>query len=104
MTHLTADQLQILRSDLVERRRRLLSREERTEDAALEALDSGDEAAEAQEKLEEETLDQVESSELVEIEAALNRIEAGTYGVDEETGMPIAYERLLIMPTARKNV
>lgn len=104
MTHLTADQLQILRSDLEERRRRLLSRDDAIEDYAAESLDSGDEAAEAQEKLEEETLDQVESSELAEIEAALHRMEAGSYGVDEETGKPIAYERLLIMPTARKNV
>lgn len=42
--------------------------------------------------------------ELAEIEAALERIEAGTYGVDEVTGDPIAAERLDAWPTARTNV
>jgi RNA polymerase-binding transcription factor DksA len=42
--------------------------------------------------------------ELAEIQAALERIDAGTYGVDEVTGEPITPERLEAVPTARANV
>jgi RNA polymerase-binding transcription factor DksA len=42
--------------------------------------------------------------ELAEIEAAIRRIEDGTYGIDEQTGEPIAPERLEALPTARTNV
>src|SRR4051794_25179926 len=42
--------------------------------------------------------------ELAEIEAALQRIDNGTYGVDEVTGKPINPERLDAIPTARTNV
>lgn len=43
-------------------------------------------------------------SELAEIEAALHRIDDGTYGVDEVTGDPINPERLEAFPTARTNI
>ena len=36
--------------------------------------------------------------------AAIERIEQGTYGIDEETGEPIDPARLEAMPTARTNV
>jgi RNA polymerase-binding transcription factor DksA len=42
--------------------------------------------------------------ELAELEAALQRIDDGTYGVDEVTGEPIAPERLEAQPAARTNV
>jgi RNA polymerase-binding transcription factor DksA len=48
-------------------------------------------------------LEQLEE-ELAELQAALERIDAGTYGIDEVTGDPIAPERLEAMPTARTNV
>ena len=38
---------------------------------------------------------------LVEIEHALGRIDAGTYGVSEVTGEPIEYARLAAVPWAR---
>jgi len=41
---------------------------------------------------------------LREIEAALERIEDGTYGLCEKTGKPINFERLEAMPTARLSV
>lgn len=43
-------------------------------------------------------------SDLAEIEAALQRVDDGTYGVDEVTGEPIDPERLEAIPTARTNV
>lgn len=42
--------------------------------------------------------------DLVEVEAALARIDDGTYGIDEVTGAPIDLERLEAIPTARTNV
>jgi len=43
-------------------------------------------------------------SELDELEAALRRLDDGTYGIDEVTGQPIDPERLDALPTARRNV
>ena len=48
-------------------------------------------------------LDQLER-ELAELHAALERVDAGTYGVDENTGAPIDPARLEALPTARTNV
>ena len=42
--------------------------------------------------------------DLAEIEAALQRLDDGTYGVDEVTGEPIDPERLDALPTARTNI
>lgn len=41
---------------------------------------------------------------LAEIEAALQRVDDGTYGLDDATGEKIARERLDAEPTARHNV
>ena len=43
-------------------------------------------------------------ADLAEIEAALQRLDDGTFGVDEVTGDPIDPERLDALPTARTNV
>lgn len=43
-------------------------------------------------------------SQLQEVIAALGRIEAGTYGICEDTGAPIAIERLEAYPSARKAI
>ena len=48
-------------------------------------------------------LDDLEA-ELAEVEAAIERIENGTYGIDEVTGEPIDPARLDALPTARTNV
>jgi len=48
-------------------------------------------------------LEQLET-DLAEIEAALRRLDEGTYGVDEVTGEPIDPERLEALPAARTNV
>ncbi len=42
-----------------------------------------------------------ERAELVEVEAALARLAAGTYGLCEATGTPISPERLLALPWTR---
>ena len=38
---------------------------------------------------------------LAEVERVLGRLRAGRYGIDEETGEPIPYERLVAIPWAR---
>jgi RNA polymerase-binding transcription factor DksA len=43
-------------------------------------------------------------ADLAEIEAALQRLEEGTYGIDEVTGEAIDPARLDALPTARTNV
>jgi RNA polymerase-binding transcription factor DksA len=43
-------------------------------------------------------------SDLAEIEAALARLDEGTYGIDEITGDRIDPERLDALPTARANI
>ena len=43
-------------------------------------------------------------AELAEVDAALERVDAGTYGIDEETGKPIDPARLEALPTARTNI
>ena len=48
-------------------------------------------------------LEQLER-EHAEIEAALQRLDEGTYGIDEVTGDPIASERLEAFPIARTNI
>jgi len=48
-------------------------------------------------------LEQLEA-ELAELQAALQRVENGTYGIDEVTGEPIDPERLDALPTARTNI
>jgi RNA polymerase-binding transcription factor DksA len=42
--------------------------------------------------------------DLAEIEAALQRLDEGTYGLDEVTGEPIDPERLDALPAARTNI
>ena len=48
-------------------------------------------------------LEQLEA-ELAELQAALARVDDGTYGIDELTGEPIDPARLDAMPTARTNI
>jgi DnaK suppressor protein len=45
-----------------------------------------------------------EQAELVEVEAALERIRKGTYGICEVTGRPISPERLKALPWTRLSV
>jgi len=44
------------------------------------------------------------ADELREVEAALQRIASGTYGISEDSGEPIPFERLQAEPTARRTV
>jgi RNA polymerase-binding transcription factor DksA len=63
--------------------------------------DSGTDTFEREKDL--SILDGLEA-ELAEIEAAIGRIDNGTYGIDELTGAPIDPARLEAVPEARTNV
>jgi RNA polymerase-binding transcription factor DksA len=63
--------------------------------------DTGTETFEREKDL--SILEQLEN-ELAELQAALERVDAGTYGIDEETGEPIDPARLDAVPAARTNV
>ena len=43
-------------------------------------------------------------TQLAEVNAALDRLKAGTFGVDEKTGKPIERERLEANPSARTSL
>lgn len=61
----------------------------------------GDLGTEKFEREKDYTLNEHAKEQIQEIEAALGRIEKGTYGYSEKSGKPIPYERLKAMPTAR---
>jgi RNA polymerase-binding transcription factor DksA len=63
--------------------------------------DTGSETFEREKDL--SILEQLEN-ELAELQAALERVDAGTYGIDEQTGEPIDPARLDAFPTARTNI
>jgi len=81
-----------------------IDREAESDDAELSTYDAADRGSDTFE-IEKDIglLDDLEA-ELAEIEAAIERIEAGTYGIDEVTGEPIDPARLDAVPVARTNV
>jgi DnaK suppressor protein len=104
---LTAEQLDTLRRKLEDERRRIL--------AVLQTppptLPSDDERVELEERAQRTTerdrqigIADRERALLEDVERALARLSAGTYGIDEATGQPISYERLLAMPWARDGI
>lgn len=111
MKHLTAEQVAELKKQMESRVASLEDYYADIEEADPahqvdrdEYNESGEEAVENYEMLEADTLSDTAEDLISELKAALKRIEAGTYGVDEVTGEPIPYERLQLFPEARTNV
>ena len=71
------------------------------EDTQQDAASAASETFEREKDL--SILEQLET-ELAELQAALERVDAGTYGTDEVTGEPIDPARLEALPTARTNI
>ncbi len=108
MKHLNPQQLATLRTVLEDKLVRLTSFHDRMEEESpvndatrLDNNEAGDDASEAYEILESEALTDISSDMVDEIRAALERMEEGSYGLDESTGEPIPYERLLLVPETR---
>jgi RNA polymerase-binding transcription factor DksA len=66
--------------------------------------DPADQASETFEREKDVSILEQLEHDLAEIEAALQRLDDGSYGIDEVTGEPIAPERLEAYPVARTNV
>jgi RNA polymerase-binding transcription factor DksA len=66
--------------------------------------DPADQASETFEREKDIAILEQLEHDLAEIEAALQRLDEGRYGIDEVTGEPIAPERLEAYPVARTNV
>lgn len=74
------------------------------DEADADSADKND-IADAMEDLEENTgISNALEAQLKEVNDALERMDAGTYGHDEETGEPIPVERLEANPSARGNI
>jgi DnaK suppressor protein len=105
---LTKHQLELLRRRLEEERGRILSLLGPATAAPDPASDERSEFEETAQRTAEQSdaLDVAERERalLAEVELALERLRAGTYGVDEETGERIPYERLAAIPWARSRV
>lgn len=103
---LSAEELEAFRERLLEMRRELLA-EERPLGATGGERGPGDEGDLANRELTTEItlqLGEQDRERLMEIDEALARIDAGTYGLCEETEEPIPYVRLEAIPTARYTV
>lgn len=111
MQHLTAAQLEALRHKLEEERDELSRvRQQEVTDAVAAAEvvpdvgDRQDAAATEAARLAQWTLADHERVRLEEIEAALRRMDDGSYGICEHTDEPIPFARLEVEPTARATV
>lgn len=101
---LTKSQLATLRLKLEEERARILRLLAAPEEAAPE--EAGPEVEETAQRAAERDqatgVGEQERALLDEVNRALGKLDAGTYGVSEETGEPIPYPRLLAVPWARQ--
>jgi DnaK suppressor protein len=103
--HLTAMQLDELRRLLLTERHRLLARAGiDIGDGDVEPTDIQDKAAEEAGRRAQIALGDHDRDRLREVEDALGRMGTGRYGVCEETGEPIPFERLRLEPTTRYTV
>jgi RNA polymerase-binding transcription factor DksA len=89
---------------LIAAKRGEVEAEEESQDSEVAAFSPGDNASDTLEKEQDLSILDGLESELTEIEAAIERIEQGTYGIDEVTGAPIDPARLEALPHARTNV
>lgn len=101
---LTSAQLETLRSKLEAERRRV----QRLLDVPVQFTPEEGERTEPEEVAQRSTeaahvlgVADRERALLGEIDRALAKLDAGTYGVSERTGEPIAYERLVAVPWTR---
>jgi DnaK suppressor protein len=102
---LDRDQEEALKKRLLETRASLVARREsalRDRGTLLaEVEDEGDAASRADHEDKLVTLAENEHALLAEIDHALGKFDTGEYGVDEQTGEPIGYPRLNVIPWAR---
>ena len=93
-------QLPAIRADLDKQRR---FRSERLEELAVDAVDAAEAMATADQNRFEVTrvLTLAAEAALSEIDAALQRLEEGSFGICERCAEPIRWERLEVLPMSR---
>lgn len=107
MTHIPSDVLQRLKHMLLEKKAKLLAIQKEAEeenpihdaDRINDNASSDTDAREEVQMLQSEAVNSQVIESLVSVEAALNRIEKGTYGITAD-GKHIPVERLLVDPSA----
>ena len=102
----TASDLARLRRKLEQKRDALLASERDAQssargvtDEAIEDADVAERMIERDSALRQSTID---SGLLADVERALRKLEAGTYGLSEDSGAPIELDRLDAIPWARR--
>lgn len=104
--HLSAADLARLRHKLEQKRAALLASERDATDTARGVSDYAIEDGDVAERMIEQdsALRQgaIDSALVEDIERALRKLEAGTYGFSEDSGAPIELERLDAIPWARR--
>ena len=109
-TPLTATEIQEVSELLTARRaeltaaREALLRVSPTGEAVEQVTEHGERAAQNVTGATDDARAAVEKLELAEIEHALAKVDAGTFGLSEDSGDPIGIARLRAMPTARVTV
>jgi DnaK suppressor protein len=109
MDHLTSEQIATLRNKLEAERDRISNRltsdaTELSETVTADPGDIEDAAADEAGSFRTNTLRERERVRLDEIDAALERMHDGSYGICEDTDEPIPYRRLELEPTTRFTV
>lgn len=112
MKHLTAEQVEQLRKKLQAKLGPLAQFQESVQEAnpindpdrLVSNAEMGDEALDDDQILQNDVLNEQSTEMIAEIRAALQRIKDGSYGIDEETGEPIPFARLSLVPEARTAV
>jgi DnaK suppressor protein len=99
-------QLKELTSLLADKRRELIKRVVDLEQQIVikddcSLADAADAASLQEDRLRARGMIEQHRKLIKEIDAALRRLEIGSYGVSEMTGEPIAYDRLMLVPWAR---
>lgn len=104
MAHLTSEQTDELRAEL-ERQLTSLERSMRVTDAALEPVLLDQTTVGRLSRIDSlqnqgltRNLQEREQVSLALLVGALRRLDAGTYGICERCGAPIAFERLFVLP------
>jgi DnaK suppressor protein len=104
-SELTPQQIELLKQRLLSERQRIIDKgaSHLADAAGLEArlVDEMDQASRDQEQSLLLQLADNERDLVFEIDAALARIEDGSYGTSEESGEPIGFPRLQVQPWAR---
>lgn len=108
----TPDDLTMLHDRLTRRRHELhnevdtaeQARREAGDDAAHEVVDRKDEAAQRLLADVDGAQEQRDIDEVAQVDAALQRLDSGNYGICVECGEPIARQRLLVQPAAPRCV